>query len=282
MVIFVAFQEQDNLGVGYLGAVLIQAGFEIKIIDFRLGREAILEQILAHDPLAVGFSIIFQYHILEFRDLIAWLREKGVNCHFSAGGHFPSLRYRDLMEIIDQLDSIVLFEGERTFLELVQALVRKAYWKHIPGLAYNEDGSTVTTPSRPLEADLDLFPPPVRPPLKEYALGKKYATLVASRGCIYDCAYCSIRQFYDRAGSIKRYRRPDWVVREMELLHEQKQCSLFMFQDDDFPVSGKTGKSWARQFSDLLEKNGMGRRIDVQDLHRPDKSIRTCSRGLKR
>lgn len=271
MVIFVAFQEQDNLGVGYLGAMLMQNDFEIKIIDFRMGKEVILEQIRACDPLAVGFSIIFQYHILEFRDLLAWLRQNGVSCHFCAGGHYPSLRYQDLFNIIPELDSIVLFEGEKTFLELVQALVRKADWRKISGIAYHEAGSIVATPLRPLELKLDLFPPPVRPPLREYALGKKYATLIASRGCIYDCSYCSIREFYRKPpGSIKRYRQPEWVVREMELLHEQKQCSLFMFQDDDFPVSGQKGKAWASRFCDLLAEKKLSQKIMFKINCRPD------------
>ena len=77
-VTFVAFQEQDNLGVGYLGAVLMQAGFKIGIIDFRTEKEVILNKLLADMPLAVGFSIIFQYHIQEFKDLIQYLRSNGV------------------------------------------------------------------------------------------------------------------------------------------------------------------------------------------------------------
>ena len=116
LVIFVGFQEQDNLGIGYLSSMLIQAGFTIKIIDFCAGEKEICTQIQRHQPMVVGFSIIFQYHINAFQDLIRYLRDHGVNCHFSAGGHYPSLRYKDLLTTIPQLDSVVLFEGEYTFL----------------------------------------------------------------------------------------------------------------------------------------------------------------------
>lgn len=271
-VTFVAFQEQDNLGVGYLGAVLMQAGFKIGIIDFRTEKEVILNKLLADMPLAVGFSIIFQYHIQEFKDLIQYLRSNGVDCHFTAGGHYPSLRYHELMQFMPGIDSVVLFEGEQTFLELVQTLSRNENWENINGLASRSNGGPIKANSlRPLVTDLDQFPPPVRPPLKTYALGKKYATLIASRGCLYDCSYCSIREFYAKPeGKLKRYRKPEWVVKEMELLYYEKNCHLFMFQDDDFPISGPNAKEWTNKFCDLLEESGLGQNIMFKMNCRPD------------
>ena len=270
-VFFVAFQEQDNLGVGYISSVLIQAGFNIKIIDFLSGKEEILTQIMRHQPLVVGFSIIFQYHIDDFKDLIHYLREQGVNCHFSAGGHYPSLRHKDLLTTIPQLDSIVLFEGEYTFLELVQSIYAGKEWKHIEGITYREDDIYIANPLRPLEEDLDRFPVPVRRPLREYVLGKKYATLLAGRGCFYHCSFCSIREFYSRPpGPLKRMRRPEMVVKEMELLYKQLNASIFMFQDDDFPVSGKIGKEWNAIFCEELAKRGLSEKILWKINCRPD------------
>jgi hypothetical protein len=42
-VALVAFSEQDNLGVGYIASVLMQEGVPVRILDFRLGPEAILD-----------------------------------------------------------------------------------------------------------------------------------------------------------------------------------------------------------------------------------------------
>ena len=269
-VVFVAFLEQDNLGVGYVASMLVNHQIDVKIIDFRLEKEHILEHLKRWDPAVVGFSIIFQYHIYEFRDLIAYLRENGIHCHFSAGGHYPSLRYAELLEIIPDLDSVVLFEGEYTFLELAQAVLTGQEWKHLQGIAYR-DGLVVTNALRPLEEDLDRFPPPVRQPLKEYALGKKYATLLAGRGCYYHCSFCSIREFYSKPpGAVKRIRRPEMVVREMELLHEQSGCSVFMFQDDDFPVTGSKGRAWTTRFCDLLAQKGLSSLLMWKINCRPD------------
>lgn len=270
-VFFVAFQEQDNLGVGYISSVLLQAGFTIKIIDFQSGKEEILTQIIRRQPLVVGFSIIFQYHINDFKDLIRYLREHGVNCHFTAGGHYPSLRYQDLLAKIPQLDSVVLFEGEYTFLELVQALYSGREWKSISGIAYRENGVHSANSLRPLEEDLDKFPVPVRRPLREYVLGKKYATLLAGRGCYYHCSFCSIREFYSRPpGPVKRLRCPEMVVKEMELLYKHLNASIFMFQDDDFPVAGKIGIEWNTRFCEELVKKELSQKILWKINCRPD------------
>ncbi len=257
----VAFCEQDNLGIGYVASILIREGFTVRILDFRLGHAAILEHLRSLDPMIVGFSVIFQHYIDDFRNLIQFLRSSGVNCHFSAGGHYPSLRYEQLLQLIPELDSVVLFEGEVTFLELARAIAQDRAWQHLHGLAIRQNGTAVAGPLRPLEPDLDRFPPPVRQPLREYALGKKFATLVAGRGCVYHCSFCSIHEFYSRPpGSLKRIRRPEMVVREMELLHEQKDCAIFMFQDDDFPITYRHG-AWLDEYLNLLDRTGLGKEV---------------------
>lgn len=259
---FVAFLDQDNLGVGYLASILIKEKFKVKILDFRLGQKQILEHIQKINPVIIGFSIIFQYHIREFKTLIDFLRDKGVDCHFSAGGHFPSLRYDELLRLIPNLDSIVLFEGEYTFLELVNHIRSGTEWKKTKGIAYLNNDSTVQNNLRPLEENLDKYPLPVRQPLKDYVLGKKYSTLLAGRGCMYNCSFCSIREFYSKPpGPFKRIRNPEKVAEEIELLFHDLGCSIFMFQDDDFPGGSRAGKKWVEEFCKNLENKNLNKNI---------------------
>jgi anaerobic magnesium-protoporphyrin IX monomethyl ester cyclase len=261
-VVFVSFQEQDNLGIGYIASVLLQNGFDIKIVDVRLGREKVLREIQSLDPLVVGFSLIFQYHLYDFADLADYLRSHGVTSHFCVGGHYPSLRHDEILHTIPQIDSVALFEGEHTFLDLVRSIDKGAEWREIQGIAFRNNGSIRVNPLRPLEKDLDSFPPPVRQPVRQSVLGKKLATIIAGRGCSFNCSFCSIREFYSKPpGPLKRLRRPEMVAREIELLHEQMDCSIFMFQDDDFPVAGKKGKDWATTFCGLLRDRGLHDKI---------------------
>ncbi len=236
-VVIVAIEEEDNLGVRYIASVLIKAGYVVKILDFQLANWKIYNKIIEFDSLIIGFSIIFQSHIHKFADLIKFLRSKGISCHFTAGGQYPSLRPKELFELIPDLNSIVLFEGEYTFLELVKSIYNNNKWKKLNGICYKENGSIVTNPLRGLEKDLDKFPIPFRPGLMTYALGKKYATLIAGRGCYHNCTFCNTRSFYSKPpGPVKRIRKPELVVREMKLLYKKFGCTIFIFQDDDFPV----------------------------------------------
>jgi anaerobic magnesium-protoporphyrin IX monomethyl ester cyclase len=270
-IILIGFQEQDNLGLGYIGSTLLVNGFQVKFIDYRQDKESILKIIQRNNPLIIGFSIIFQYHIYDFRDILSFLRENGINAHFSAGGHYPSLKYKELFEIVGNLDSIVLFEGEHTFLKLVRAIYNKTDWKRIEGIAFKENNNVFANNLCPLEPDLDNFPIPARPPLKEYALGKNYATLIAGRGCYYNCGFCSIQQFYKQPkGKVKRIRRPELVVEEMKYMYEKKGCQIFMFQDDDFPVNQKKEKNWISDFCKELRLQKLKNKIIWKINCRPD------------
>ncbi len=95
-------------------------------------------------------------------NLIDFLRDKGYKCHFTAGGHYASLRYEELFKLEQGLDSIVRFEGEYTILELAEALHSGKEWRTIRNLAYVTDSGVVANPLRPLEKDLDKLPFPAR------------------------------------------------------------------------------------------------------------------------
>src|SRR5271157_5732874 len=59
-VVFIGFQDQENLGVGYLASVVLKAGFSPHILDYRLGAERLYECCAKLQPVCIGFSIIFQ------------------------------------------------------------------------------------------------------------------------------------------------------------------------------------------------------------------------------
>ena len=281
-VVFIAFEERDNLGVAYLASVLSEAGYKSKIIDLRESRESILNVIKECEPVLIGFSVIFQYHIRDFIDLVKYLRDNGIKDHFTAGGHFASLRPRELFDIIPELDSLVRFEGEYTLVELLEALVSGKEWKKTKGISYIENGKLIQNDLRPLEPDLDSFPWPVRNIPGEYALGKTYATILAGRGCVHDCIFCDIREFYGPPpGPYKRIRSPVKVIEEMKYLYNEKGCSIFLFQDDDFPVIHSDDNDWVKRFCEGLSGNDLKGKIIWKINCRPDEVDDSVFRMMK-
>jgi len=271
MVVFIASKEYDNLGLGYMASVLAEAGYKTRIVDFSQNKAVILRTLKRLDPLVVGFSVIFQYHLVKFIDLITYLRKKGVCCHFTAGGHYASLKYEELFTFIPSLDSIVRFEGEYTMLKLINCISQGRDWKGLKGLAYINNNKIIVNPPAQSEKDLDRFPYPLRPPLKKFAFEIKFSTLLAGRGCVHNCSFCNTRNFFDHpSGFIKRIRKPEMVVNEMEYLWKKRNCSIFLFLDDDFPVRPFSRPDWIIRFCNELQNRGMAGKILWRISCRPD------------
>ncbi|MDF1560121.1 MAG: radical SAM protein [Bacteroidales bacterium] len=270
-VILVAFGEEENLGAGYLMSLLNGAGIANRMIDFRYDKSEILEAIRRDDPIAVGFSVIFEVCIGHFVSLVQYLREGGIECHFTAGGYYASLYPEELLGMIPELDSIVRFEGEYPFLELVQCLINGSDWRNVKNLAFPGNGEITRTPLREPENDLDRFPVPVRRPLREYVPGIRYATILSGRGCNYNCSFCNTREFYRQAGGPpRRIRRPEMVVREMHQLYSEKRCKVFLFLDDDNPVKTARDNKWMKDFCSELERTGLSGKLIWKMNCRPD------------
>jgi anaerobic magnesium-protoporphyrin IX monomethyl ester cyclase len=262
-VVLIGFQEQENLGLGYLAATLTRQGRTVTIVDFEEEPQAILAVIRREQPIVVGFSLIFQFYVHRFGGLIRYLRGKGVDCHFTIGGHFPSLSYQHTLELIPELDSVVRFEGEATLVALVDTVEAGGDWRALLGVAYLSAGQAVANDLRPLVRDLDDLPYPERSYRPMAVLGRKALPILASRGCIRTCSFCSIHVFYRAApGKVVRTRKPVEIVREMRMLYDERQISIFLFQDDDFPVFGPVWQRWTRTFlAELHNADLVGRII---------------------
>ena len=262
-VVFIGYETQENLGVRSIMAVLADAGFNSIVEPFHPGEyDQVIRAILRYQPRLVGFSIIFQYTIDDFKQLADRLRAAGIGAHFTAGGHFPSIRPAEVLQLIPELDSIVRFEGEYTLLELLQRLSFPAEWEDILGLAYRVNGQIQINPPRPLITDLDQLPRLVRDEARVLSQGIRTASMLASRGCLYDCAFCSIRQFYQGApGPLRRTRSPQNVVAEMVDLYEQQGVRFFNFQDDDFAARTQEQRKWLDQFLSELSAAGLSERV---------------------
>jgi anaerobic magnesium-protoporphyrin IX monomethyl ester cyclase len=257
-VALIGYQDQGNLGMGYLAAMLRRHGRTVEMIEVREGPQRIAARLAEAQPLVVGFSLIFQFFLPQFRRVARELRRAGVSGHFTIGGHYPSLCRDEVLAQFPELDSVTLFEGEFTLVDLVDRLAADEDWRQVPGLAYLRDGETAVSDVRALVHDLDSLPFPYRPYQPEKIVGFPYLPLLASRGCARRCSFCSIHTFYRTApGKVVRIRRPENVIEEMLGLHRDHGARLFLFQDDDFPLWGRAGRKWVDELVGRLHETGL-------------------------
>jgi anaerobic magnesium-protoporphyrin IX monomethyl ester cyclase len=261
-VILVGFQNQGNLGIGYLASTLRSKGYTVHIFDFEADPDELCDLARELKPILIGFSLIFQFYIEHYAKLLRRMRECEIRAHFTMGGHFPSLSYRETLELLPELDSVVRFEGELTLVELVDCLGTGGNWQGIQGIACRCNGEVVTTAPRHLLDDLDELPYPDRSFTPMATLGHPIIPILASRGCARTCSFCSIQTFYRAAsGRIVRTRKPSKVVEEMKTLHEERGATIFLFQDDDFPLFGPVWRRWAFEFAGAMQRSGLVGRV---------------------
>jgi len=257
-VVLIGYQDQGNLGMGYLAATLLRHGRSVELIDVRDGPGRIVERIAANPPIVIGFSLIFQFFLPQFRRVAAALRKAGINSHLTIGGHFPSLCPDELLHLMPEIDSVALYEGELTLLDLVERLAAGDDWRLTPGIAFLDGGEPRESEPRALIHDLDTLPFPYRPYEPEQIVGFRTLPVLASRGCARRCSFCSIHTFYRTApGKTVRVRRPEKVIEEMLLLWQGHGIRIFLFQDDDFPLWGRVGRRWADELVGRMHETGL-------------------------
>jgi anaerobic magnesium-protoporphyrin IX monomethyl ester cyclase len=281
-VILVGYESQENLGLRSIAAYLCSHGVRAEITPYKnADTEKICKKIKTLEPKLVGFSLIFQAMIREFAEFLKYLRSKGVTAHFTMGGHFPTIEYTKTLEFMPELDTVIRHEGELTILELYETLDDPSKWPKIKGIAYRKGNKVVCNPPRPLIENLDTLPFPTRPKQKAHFRDIASCSVSASRGCYYDCSFCSIRQFYsDSPGLKRRSRSAANVAQELEQLYKKK-VKIFKFVDDDLGMKSKAQKDWIYDFAHELGQRKLGDNILWRISSRVDELDLECLRILK-
>ncbi|MBT3206463.1 MAG: B12-binding domain-containing radical SAM protein [Gammaproteobacteria bacterium] len=245
-VLLIGYEDQDNLGLRYLSSRLKQHDHQTMMVKMTGDSWVVEKSIHEFKPHVVGFSLIFQYLLPNFRSLIKFLRDKGINAHFTIGGHYASFEYQGLLNTIPELDSVARFEAEDTLLELTEKIVANENWRGLPGLAWR-DNFGIQTVQRQGRMDLDELPFPDRDNIQYESQGLPTAAVLGSRGCAWSCSFCSIITFYAENGTKgRRMRDPVKVVDELEYLHKERGVRVILWQDDDFLAGGKVAYEWAK------------------------------------
>lgn len=281
-VLLVGFEDQDNLGLRYLSSTLKAHGHETRFVVFGNGAAPVIEAARQMEPHIVGFSLIFQFMVPEFRDVIAELRAAGISAHITIGGHYASFEPRELLEAIPDLDSVVRFEGEDTLLELATKIIQEEDWRLIDGIAYrDQQGNAVLNPARQGRADLDQYPWPDRDDIPYELQDFPTASILASRGCPWQCSFCSIITFYEGNGTKGRRRRdPMKIVDEMEYLHLERDAEILLWQDDDFLAGGPAAVRWAHAIAAETIRRGLHRSLRWKLSCRSDETKRASLEPL--
>ena len=225
---------EENLGLRYIAASLEANKHQTQVIPFNSNYDQakVVQDILNFTPQIIGLSMVFTSRAREFLNLAKSIRESGYKGHIVAGGHFASFNSEQLLAEYPAINSVALGEGEDLMVSLANNLDKLV---SVPALCYrNTDGKITTNKGNGNRENLDSLPFPKREHFHEY-FGKKIGSILSSRGCWRNCAFCSINAWYNQAGGKKfRYRSVENIVAEMKQLYFDHGIRIFNFQDDNF------------------------------------------------
>jgi anaerobic magnesium-protoporphyrin IX monomethyl ester cyclase len=234
---------------------------DLILVQGRIG-ETVARLLQELEPDVVGLSVMtFQRTTaMNIARLIQRLRPE---TRIVAGGYDPSLA-PDAYEPCAAIEFLVRGEGEHTFQELLRALEAGIAPRSVAGLSYRADGGFVHNPSRPVaelkSADVRLPDRGARVLGGYTLLGRQADVIETSRGCTYDCSFCSIiemrgRNFHtysiervlaDIADARRRGARALFLVDDnitLDVRRFEALCQAIVdsgFSDVDYIVQGMT------------------------------------------
>jgi radical SAM superfamily enzyme YgiQ (UPF0313 family) len=263
----------------------IDAHHEVAVADLILVQSSVrstVEQLLRDlSPDIVGLSVM-TFQRATARRLIGLVKAKCPGAFIVVGGYDPSLAPEAWTHPALGVDAIVRGEGELTLRELIRALEQHTPLADVKGLCYRGRSGFVQTAARPVVSiEDDTIAPPRRTArvLSGYTmLGRQVDVVETSRGCTFDCSFCSIiemrgRNFHrfpiprviaDIADARRRGARVVFLVDDNITLDVHRFTSLCQaivdagLDDLDYMVQGMTSAIAAHgdELAPLMRKAG--------------------------
>lgn len=211
------------------------------ILDMRLEPDIAFETTLERfQPDVVGLTG-YSAEAWAAKDLCRRAKRVWPEVPVVMGGYHATMATEDVMAE-PAVDFAVIGEGEETFPDLVAAIERGGGFAEVAGIAYRQGDEWVRTGRRPLVADLNGLPFPdwslVARYQHEYYLNVMGVTgsVETSRGCPFDCSFCSVWVFNNRRYRVKS---PERVLAELDRL--PGGIDVVAFTDDEFWVNPRRG-----------------------------------------
>jgi len=252
------------LGLGYLAAYLESNGIEVKVLDIaaegvniqkKIGKKVryglleteIFKRIKEFSPKLVGITCQSTLHAKEAMETAELVKKADKNILVVIGGAHPSANPIEVLKD-ENVDMVVIGEGEVTFLEITQRLEAKKNLNKIIGTFVKNGKKIIKNPGRPFIKDLDALPFPARHLLPmeiyfremakntSYAIRNRPMTVITSRGCPGNCIFCAVKTVW---GRMWRGRSPKNVVDEIEVLIKEYRANEIHFIDDSISVDKK-------------------------------------------
>jgi len=240
-----------TMGLASLASFLKKRGVEVRVFDANIEREEDLFKFIEDfKPDLIGLSIVSYFYNLAY-ELIKKIKKNTKIPIVIGGPHISAIRKKVFEEI--DIDFAIKGEGEFALYELLKEMRKKnPEFSKIKGLMWKNGNNVIENDDRELIKNLDALPFPKYEcfDLTKYAyFYEKKIPIITSRGCPYNCVYCSVRLTHGRSF---RPKSPEKVVDEIEYWCKRDR-KIFLINDDCFSFDIDR----AMKICDLIIKRGL-------------------------
>lgn len=240
-----------QFGIGLLSALLKARGHSARL-HYMFGNynPAALQRAIAdYQPGLIAFSAVspqFRFVKQIFKDL------QPFPAFTILGGHHATLA-PECLETVEGLDAICVGEGEYPLLELAEVLERGGEVSAIPNL-WVKTRELVKNPTRPFTENLDTLPFADRE-LFDYQeiINSDFHTaqFMFSRGCPYNCTFCSNHALRERQeGKYVRFRSVASCLAEIREVARRYTMRALYFNDDCFTAQRSFLEEFCARYSE--------------------------------
>jgi anaerobic magnesium-protoporphyrin IX monomethyl ester cyclase len=272
-----------SIGLLTLGAYLRGRGAAVEILDLTFERDSrrVSSRIASFRPHVVG---VHTKTLTRRRSFFIARRAEEAGAVPVSGGPDAATEPRAYLDA--GFRAVAMGEGEGVLLDIARAARDGRTLAGIPGVvAEDRAGRLVRGPVRPVIRDLDELPLPAWDLIDMEAYlrawqaktGERRAAVLTSRGCPFDCSWCSKPVF----GRTFRQQSPGRVLDELEALHRRYGVDYVRFCDDVFGIR----RAWLEELLDGFRERGLDLKFECLarvDLLKTDLLDRLRAAGLQR
>lgn len=241
------FEGLEELGIGYIAAILRNKGNEVMLTSARW-KMVDYDKIRAFKPDIAGIPV-YERTKQAVYEISQKLKQLLPDIYVCIGGTQPTYNGEEMMKEAPFIDFAIKGEGELAMRELVSCLEQEQDIKAIRGLIFREGDRIISNTLQPVIGNLDGLPFPARDIIVENKLN--VAQISTSRGCTGRCSFCSSQLFWKKW----RGREVNNIVDEIEDLATKYGIKMFSFIDSSFEDPGIRSGRISRIAEEIIRRN---------------------------